>query len=125
MFKILGQPATDAVKFPNQAANERPFLSPLAWAYFSAYAAIVYSAFLRAKVLELGIKDASDLVDSEHVKTLVKTTLPHYEKLIDEYDIGILADLIDEIKDKLLAELRAMLEGADADEVALKRSAKS
>ncbi len=59
------------------ALKSRPFVSPLAWAYFSVYASIVAHAVIRMKGLEVGAD--IDFANTEQVTKLVKVALPHQE----------------------------------------------
>lgn len=122
-FEIIGKNVPD--DFPTALAhNERPFASPVAWALFSAYQTIIGGAYVRAKILELGIEGAGEFLNTEYVKNLLKTTLPDRAKFIDQSDIGAHYYLLDELEARLLAELMNTLEGVEVDEAAIAQSAK-
>ncbi len=122
VFEIMGRNVPD--KIPTTLAqNERPFVSPVAWALFSAYQTIIGFAYMRAKILELGIEGAGEFLNTEHVKNLLKTTLPDRAEFIDQSDIGAHYFLLDELEEKLLGELRKMLDGVETDEAAIAQSA--
>ncbi len=122
VFEIIGKNAPD--DFPTALAhNERPFVSPITWALFSAYQTIIGFAYMRAKILELGIEGAGEFLNTEHVKNLLKTTLPDRAEFIDQSDIGAHYFLLDELEEKLLGELRKMLDGVETDEAAIAQSA--
>ncbi len=123
VFEIIGKNAPD--DFPTALAhNERPFVSPITWALFSAYQTIIGFAYMRAKILELGIEGAGEFLNTEHVKNLLKTTLPDRAKFIDQRDIGAHYYLLGELEERLLAELMNTLEGVEVDEAAIAQSAK-
>ena len=122
-FQTMGIPVSG--KFPeNPANNERPFVSPIAWALFSAYKAVLSFSYLQLKILELGIEDAGKFFNTENVKTLLKAALPHQTENIDKYDSTAYHFLLDELEEKLLGELRKMLEGVETDEAIIAQSAK-
>jgi hypothetical protein len=106
-----------------QIYNERPFVSPKSWAFFSAYYAIVKVAHLRTESLKNGV-DPADVVDTIKVKDLLKAVLPHQTTFVDKYDIGAAHYLLEEIEDSLLSELRRTLDGGDIDDADLAQSAK-
>jgi hypothetical protein len=115
-----GGVAAGATNFAN---TERPFVSPLAWAYFSAYQTIVLISYTQAKILELGIEEADKFLKKDHLRNLLKTTLPHQADFIDAHDFTAYYYLLDELESSLLAELGKMLEGKDADQASLVQSA--
>lgn len=124
IFEIIGKgiPGKD---FPSGAAkNEQPFVSAIAWAYFSAYQAILGHAYLQAKVLSMGLEDAGKIIDTEKVGDMLKTALPHMTKYIDEHGSSGYHYLLDDLEAKLLTELRGMLEGKDIDAASVEQSAK-
>jgi len=47
-FEIIGSNIPTDALF-GRAENEQPFVSPLAWAYYSAYRAILVSAYAQVK----------------------------------------------------------------------------
>ncbi len=108
----------------NPANNERPFVSPIAWALFSAYKAVLSISYLQMKMLELGVEDAGKFINTENVKTLLKAALPHQTQFIDKYDSAGYHYLLDELEEKLLGELRKMLDGVESDEAIIAQSAK-
>jgi len=76
MFSVIGN--VDLNKLDtNKALKARPFISPLAWAYYSAYQAIVMHAVLRLQMLKNGL-DMAEVIDTKKVTELIKVALPHY-----------------------------------------------
>ena len=104
------------------ATNEQPFLPELAWAYFQAYSTILYSNWIRYKVLTIGLVDAGKYLKSNGVKTVLKAALPHQQEWIDQNEPGVYHYLLDELEGLLLAELRKILEGKEADQQAAARA---
>ncbi|EKO3951145.1 hypothetical protein DXJ58_08490 [Vibrio fluvialis] len=106
----------------SQALKERPFISPLVWAYFSAYESIVMHAAIRMQLLKKGIK-LDSVIDHVHVTKLIKTALPHQNEYIDKYGAAGFHYLLDELEQSLLASFKLMLDGAEADNETLKKAA--
>ena len=117
-----GMVPNDAEKLMSAARNERPFLPELAWAYFNAYSLILYSALARYKILRIGLDDAEKYISTtgcaKFEKRRSRTSRNGSIKAIQ----GAYYYLIDEIEASLLAELRRILEGKDADQMATDRA---
>jgi hypothetical protein len=108
---------------PNEAINQRPFVSSTTWAYFSALQTILYGSFLRAKMLEIGVGNASKYMKTEHEKKILKAALPHKKEFIDKYDAFSYFYLVDELEDKLLKELNNILDGKASDQESIETAA--
>jgi hypothetical protein len=123
-FNMIAKPTlvVDSLDKDHPAIHEQPFLSPLAWAYYSAYQTIVMSAYTTARVLAEGVEDAGKLLIRDHAKGLLKTILPHQSDWIDSNDPSAYDYLLDEIRDLLLSELRQNLEGQEADREAVEQA---
>jgi hypothetical protein len=121
-LSIIGAGTPDPAKIKNVARDERPFLPELAWAYFNAYTMILMGSFLRYKVLTIGIDDPENLLKADGVKSILKAALPHHTKWIDESDPAAYHYLLEEIESNVLAELRKILEGKEADQAAAARA---
>jgi hypothetical protein len=116
-FNMIAKPSlVDSFDKEHPAIHEQPFLSPLAWGYYSAYSAIVMGAYSTARILAEGVEDAGKLMIRDHAKGLLKTVLPHQSDWIEKNDPSLYYYLLDEIKDLLLAELKRTLEGHEADQ---------
>ncbi|MGL6537796.1 hypothetical protein ACSZNU_18325 [Aeromonas hydrophila] len=100
----------------------RPFISKLAWAYYSAYSAIVWHYVVQAKLFESGLSD--NLLDVEKIKTIVHVALPHQKEFIDEFGSDSLGYLLDELQDKILLELESIMNGETLDTSGLEKAAK-
>jgi hypothetical protein len=121
-FDIIGG-SLPLEKIPDSPAkNERPFVTPLAWSYLSAYQAIVVSGFMRAKMLATTTGDISKLFTAEPLRELLKAALPHQSQFIDENEPETFYFLVDEVKANLLAELKRILDGTAIDEENIVRS---
>lgn len=86
------------------AELSRPFVSPLAWAYYSAFSSIS----MHAVVTMLAWKNGMDttLLQNEKLVETVSRALPHQKKLIEEHGVGATYFLVGELEEKLLLELR-------------------
>lgn len=119
---VIGAAAPDIQKLRNVARDERPFLPEIAWAYFSAYTAILYGQFARFNVLKVGLDDADRYLTNEATRKILIAALPHQAEFIEENEPETYHFLLEEIENLLLAELRKILEGKSADQVATARA---
>jgi DNA-binding protein Fis len=117
------QTETLAKMAQHSGKSQQPFISPLAWAYFSAYQTVVVGAYIRAKVLEIGLKDAQELITHDPIKDVLKTALPHYSQFIDEQPVGAYHLLLDDLEKHLIAELQKMIRGAEQDQASIEQAA--
>jgi len=126
MFEIIGNAAPKIEEGlplpPNPAICERPFVSPLAWAYFTALQTVIMGAFLRAKILEIGVSGADKFLNVEHEKNILKAALPHLTTFIDEHEEAGYHHLIEELEENLLKELSNILEGKGNDQQSLQQA---
>lgn len=99
----------------------RPFVSPMAWAYFSAYNAIAWLAVAKAQVLRFGMP--ANLVDKEGAAKLIKAALPDYSGYIDQVGDAGYHHLLEVLESKLLTELQNMLVDTDAYKVNVEQAA--
>jgi hypothetical protein len=71
-------------------------------------------AYASAKMLSLGTKPLG-LFDQNKLRQLLKTVLPERSDYIDKHGAGSYHYLLEELEQKLLAELLKGFEGAEAD----------
>jgi hypothetical protein len=122
MFKMIGA-GIDLKKIDLSGSRKaRPFVSPMAWALFSAYEAIALHAVAKVHLLQSGIAD-KDLLDKDVLPKLIKAALPHRAQYVDEFGDRGYHFLLDEIEEALLVEMRGMLAGAEADKASVERAA--
>lgn len=105
------------------ASLARPFITPLAWAYYSAFSTVIMSAVIRMQILKIGVDEAEKYLNSEHSNKLLKTVLPHQAQYIDKYGYSAHHYLLDEIEQLLLMELKNIQDGQEADKENAKRAA--
>lgn len=103
------------------AAKARPFLTPMAWALFTAYQAIVMQSVVKLELLKSGV--GKDFVDHKTTANLVKLALPHYAAYVDEHGDAGYHYLLDELEQRLLQELQRMVSGAESDKASVERAA--
>jgi hypothetical protein len=97
------------------SALARPFLTPLAWAYYSAFYAIIMSAVTKMQILKIGVDDPKKYLNSEYPNKLLKTVLPLRSEYIDNNDDSVHHYLLDEIEQLLLLELKYIQDGKEDD----------
>ncbi len=122
LFKTFNQ--MGPAKLPdNTGPIERPFLSPLVWAHFAAYHAVVSLTFLQMQLLEKGAADIDKMLRLDSVEKLLRTALPHQGEFLDKYGADGFAFLMDELEARLFDQIQKSLDGADADDAALRQAA--
>jgi hypothetical protein len=110
------------VHFFSGSQKARPFVSPMAWALYSAYAAIILQAVLWLHIAKSGVAP-KDYVSSEEINKLVKTALPHHTEYIEKYGDAAYYFLLDELENRILEEFRRMLAGEEADKASIEKAA--
>ncbi len=111
----FGQNAPTIDELKDDARNERPFVSDAAWAYYSAFNAILIGNYMLYNILKLGISDPLSLIKPDGSKDILKAALPHRSEYIEKYGPSAYHHLLDEIESLLLKELKNMLDGREAD----------
>ncbi|RJG36913.1 hypothetical protein [Motilimonas pumila] len=101
----------------------RPFITPIAWAYYSAYSSVIMSAYTRMQILKIGVDDAEKFLNSDHTDKLLKTVLPLNADYIDQHGYAGHHYLLDQIENLLLAELKNIQDGHGTDKENTKRAA--
>jgi hypothetical protein len=101
----------------------RPFLTPLAWAYYSAYSSVIMQAVAAMQLLKIGVDNAEKFLICENTNSLLKTVLPSRSEYIDKYGMSVHHNLLDEIEQLLLMELKNIQDGHEDDKVNAKRAA--
>lgn len=116
-FNIADDLNIDAV------SEVRPYLSPLSWAYFSAYHLILTHDALEVSLQKLGSRDILDNDPNNHLSNIVKLALPEYSEYIEKHKNTSLYQLLEKLENKLLEEFDNILEGKTNDTKAIQRSA--
>lgn len=116
VFETMGANFDDSCLSTPEASQARPFVTQMAWAYFSAYQGILGHYVVKMKVLQNGFQDASKLIENEKMASLIKLALPHQSENIDRFGHQMFHLFIDELENSLIVELQSFMEGARANE---------
>jgi hypothetical protein len=108
-----------------ESANKcRPFISDLAWAYYSAYKTIIIIALTKMDVIRNGIENPERYFSFKGGDSLLKSVLPNYSDFIEKDNDGSYHELfLDEIEKLLLLELKNIQSGCKSDTENVKRAA--
>ncbi len=104
------------------ASKARPFVSPMAWALYSAYEAITLQAVIKFHMIKSGVF-VKELIDKDVAAKLVKAVLPHRTEAIDKLGEIAYYHLLEELDERLLGEFRKMLAGVEADKASIDQAA--
>jgi hypothetical protein len=119
----------ETIKLPEEMGAEafalahraRPHVSPLAWAFFAAWQAVVTHSTVQLKLLQSGA-DVPGAVDNTRVVSSLKLALPHHAAYLDQYGTSGAYHLLEELETRLLEELRNSLDGTHQDDDSLKHA---
>ncbi|PKN68653.1 MAG: hypothetical protein CVU54_13550 [Deltaproteobacteria bacterium HGW-Deltaproteobacteria-12] len=104
------------------AAKARPFISPMAWAVFSAFLAVTMHSAIRLQVLKGGL-GAEDFTDHKAIEKLVVAALPHYADYLEKNGPAVYYYVLEALEARLLIELQSMLSGSEIDKASLEQAA--
>lgn len=121
MFKEMGKKFDIKNIQTTEASLTRPFLSPMAWALYSAYSSIIFHSVMKLQMLEAGY-DMSKILDTERVASLVKVALPHQKTYIEKYGEAAFFYLLDELESSILKELDSILQGSESDQKSIEQA---
>ncbi|WP_417585374.1 hypothetical protein [Nitrincola sp.] len=121
MFESIGSHVDPSKINVTEAHKVRPFLSPVPWAYFSAYSAIVTHAVLKMHMLKKGL-NLPDVADGHYLKNLVAKALPHRKDYIEQVVTGDYYHLLEELESFMLLSFDNTLKGKEDTEAALKQA---
>lgn len=99
----------------------RLYLSPLLWAYFSAYQAVILDAYARMALLQN--RQPLSLLKAGGTGELLKKAMPEYTKYIDDHGISSYSSLLTSLTEKLLTEIKQELNSKEGDKIALNKAA--
>lgn len=97
------------------AARSRPFLTPLAWAYYSTYKSIIFLAHTKISLLKSGVEDAQKHIDFDIANNLLRAAIPLRGEYIDENGSAVHHVFLDKVKQLLLVELQNIQSAEEAD----------
>lgn len=124
LFTTLLQGTTNAETLLGRGKLEQPFLSPVAWAYFSAYQHAVFFTYAQAKILETGMEDAPKFLNTQGILDLLKEVFPERASAIQQHGVALFPGFLDELEAKILDELRKTLSGEESDQTSVDRAAR-
>ena len=104
------------------ATRARPFVSPVAWATYSAYTAVCMHAVMRWHVLRSGL-GVNDFVDNDKIKGLITAALPYLAEYIVEHGSNCYHFVLESLETKLLQDIQEMLAGVESDKASIERAA--
>lgn len=103
------------------ATKVEPFVSEVAWSLYQAYQSILTISLSQLHLLAKGV-DPREMLNHAGVAQLAKVALPSWAAYIDQHGAAGYPALVDELQKALLAELRKMLAGTDADAASVERA---
>jgi hypothetical protein len=104
------------------AAFVRPFVTPLTWAFYSAYQSIITHALVKYKVLISGL-NLKKIANSTDISNLLKVALPYQKEYIEQNKDLSFHYLLEELESKILDEIKLMLKGDEADKESVEKAA--
>ena len=105
------------------ADRERPFLSELSWALYSAYSSIIGYGIGQVKLMSIGIDKVSEAFDTDKVRGVLKSALADRAEFIDQHGLAAAFHLLDELENKLLKQLKSDLDAPTSDNENVAKSA--
>lgn len=122
LFEMFGTNFDPTSLNSEEAQRARPFVTPMAWATYSAMLTISVHAVMRWQILKGGLGN-EDFSNTESINKLLKTVLPHQEQYIDKHGPDGYHFLLDEMEQTLLSELQSMMAGSAVDRENMERAA--
>ncbi|PML51784.1 hypothetical protein BCT75_08960 [Vibrio lentus] len=122
MFEMLGGHVDLQSVDTKDSHKVRPFISPLAWAYFYAYAAILGHVVFKYHMLKKGL-DYPQIIETSHLKKVIITALPHQKEYIESVDPESYFHLLDELETSMLRAFDNTLKGVQEDKATLLQAA--
>jgi len=106
----------------SEAAAARPYVSPMAWALFSAYQAILVHAVMQIEILKLGMP--AKFVDTDVVRQLVAIALPELSENVDTLSDTGFHFVLETLENHLLSELQAPMTGEQSNDATVAQAQK-
>lgn len=122
VFEMIGSNVNLTIIDTKEANKVRPFISPITWAYFSAYTAILGNAVLKFHMLKKGL-NYPDFIDNDNLKTVIITALPHQKEYLEKVDSEAYYYLLDELESFMLLAFSNTLSGEHEDKQTLSKAA--
>lgn len=96
----------------SNADKHRVFISPLSWALFEAYRAVILQGVAISKLLELGI-NPSEALEMDKIRNLVLSVLPSYSEFIEKHELFALNAALEPLQKMVLDQVRADLQNTN------------
>ncbi len=80
MFEMIGSNVSLTSVDTKETHKIRPFISPVAWAYFIAYSSILSHAIMKTHMLKKGL-NYPDMADSTNLRKVMITALFHIKRI--------------------------------------------
>jgi len=122
MFEVIGSNVDLTSVDTKETHKVRPFISPIAWAYFSAYTAILGHTAIKFHMLKKGL-DLPEIVDNKNLVKVIVTALPHQKDYVAKVNPEAFYHLLDELESLMLFAFNNTLKGEQEDKAALKQAA--
>ncbi len=122
IFSILDEKLDPDKTDQRMATKARPFVTPMVWAFFSAYEAIAMLAVIKLKFFKSGV-GSEKWLNTDAMSQLIKTALPHQSDFVDEHGHEGFHFLLEELENRLLTELQKMVSGEIPDQNNLEQAA--
>lgn len=103
------------------AVSEQPFLAPKIWMLFSAYQGVIIQSVFHLQMLRFEVTQFMKKEDG--LKPLMLLALPEYKAYIEKHGFSGYYHLLDRLEEKLLLAILETLDGKDADDATLRRTA--
>ncbi|MEW8603106.1 MAG: hypothetical protein AB2594_00140 [Candidatus Thiodiazotropha sp.] len=103
------------------AEKARPFISDLAWAYYSAYNLILRNYYVKYLMIQKSL-DKTEIIENPIVIKVLVVALPHREEAIQKHGHEIFHTYLEELETLLLNELKSLLLGDKASEESIKQA---
>lgn len=121
-FESIGAGFDQSMIDQVSANKARPFVSPMAWAVFTAYRAVTMHSVMRWHVLKGGL-GTNDYTDRDAIDKIVVAALPHYKEYLEKHGPDVYYYVLEGLETKLLSELQNMLTGNEFDRASLEQAA--
>lgn len=114
IVKPLSFPIEKMAEVSLSSHSARPYLSPLAWAYFAAFQSILMFSVVQAMMVQHRLTKP-ELLNEKHVVNLAIAALPEQKAYLEEHGAIGAFYLLDTLESRLLGELTRTLKVGAGD----------
>jgi hypothetical protein len=97
LLEEAGQKAPNDSSVGESASISRPFVSPLAWALYSAHSSIIWHAVMTMVGWKNGV--STKLLKNDELVDAIKKVLPHQNEFLEKFGVGGTYFLLDEVEE--------------------------